>query len=93
MAIGPRQGHRRALRIDEQTTPDTIATRKIIPLFWMVLFSSMLLVPSFWMIKLVSYDVTVASTTVTNFPLMEGAMEAFRLLKMPLLYPYQCKER
>ena len=29
----------------------------------------------------VSYDVTLASTTVTNFLLMEGAIEAFRLWK------------
>ncbi len=50
----------------------------------------------------VSYNVTCASasTTVTNFPLIEGAMEAFRLWKIqcsglqPLLYPYQsAKER
>jgi hypothetical protein len=48
----PCQGHRRALRIDARTTPDPIAARKI-AIFWMVLCSSMLLVPSFWMIKFI----------------------------------------
>ena len=45
----------------------------------------------------VSHNATLASTTVTNFPLMEGAMEAFSLWKIqcsglwPLLYPYRYK--
>ena len=48
----------------------------------------------------VSYDATLVSTTVTNFPLLEGAMEAFHFWKIqwcsglrPLLYPYRCKRK
>jgi hypothetical protein len=47
----------------------------------------------------VRYDATLVSTTVTNFPLLEGAMEAFHLWKIqcsglrPLLYPYWCKTK
>ena len=47
----------------------------------------------------VSYNATNASTTVTNFPLMEGVMEAFHLSKIQcsglrsLLYPYRCKRK
>jgi hypothetical protein len=60
-----------------------------------LLFSPVLFVAS-----KVSHDAALASTTVTNFPLMEGAMEAFRIWKRiqcswlrPLRYPYQCKRK